>query len=60
MSPVRISKTSGGKYRVSHGGTVSAKATTKEKAVAQANLLRAKEHNPSWKPTGQKARKGKR
>ena len=50
--PVKVTKiTSGknkGKYRVSHDG-VSAKATTKEKAEKQANLLRGIAHG--WKPT---------
>lgn len=55
--PVRIKKIDG--YRVSHGGKVSAKRTTKEKAQAQANLLRGIEHG--FKPTGKPARykKGK-
>ena len=47
--PVKIRKTSGGKYRVSHGDKVSAKGTTKTKARKQANLLRAVAHG--WKPT---------
>ena len=56
--PVRIKEVDG--YRVTHGGKVSAKKTTKAKAKAQANLLRAVEHNPSWKPTGKPARKKKK
>ena len=51
--PVKITKTDH-KYRVSHGGKVSAKATTKAKAEAQKNLLNAVRHG--WKPTGAKAR----
>jgi len=48
--PVRIKKVDG--YQVKHGGTVSAKGTTKKKAQAQANLLRGVAHG--WKPTGKK------
>jgi len=51
--PVRIKKLND-KYRVTHGGKVSAKSTTKARAKRQANLLRAVEHG--WKPTGAKAR----
>ena len=50
--PVRIKKVNG--YRVTHGGKVSAKKTTKKKAKRQANLLRAVRHG--WRPTGKKAR----
>ena len=49
--PVRITKTDH-KYKVTHGGKVSAKGTTKKKAKAQANLLRGVAHG--WKPTGKK------
>lgn len=56
MSPVRIKKVNG--YRVTHGGKVSAKSTTKSKAKRQANLLRAVEHT-NWRPTGKQARKAK-
>ena len=52
--PVKVRKTKKG-YRVTHGGKVSAKHTTKAKAKRQANLLRAVAHG--WKPTGKKARK---
>lgn len=52
--PVRIRKVGKGKYRVTHGGKVSAKGTTKSKAKRQANLLRAVAHG--WKPTGKPAR----
>ena len=55
--PVKISKTDG-KYRVTHGGKISAKATTKAKAEAQANLLRAVSYG-DWQPTGKPARKKK-
>ena len=51
--PVKVKKVDG--YRVTHGGKVSAKSTTKSKAQRQANLLRAVAHG--WKPTGAKARK---
>lgn len=54
--PVRIKKVDG--YRVTHGGKVSAKSTTKKKAQAQANLLRGIEHG--FKPTGKPARKKKK
>lgn len=54
--PVKIKKVNG--YRVSHGGKVSAKRTTKTKAKRQANLLRAVRHG--WKPTGKPARKRKK
>ena len=50
--PVKIKKVNG--YRVTHGGKVSAKGTTKTKAKRQANLLRAVAHG--WKPTGKPAR----
>jgi len=48
--PVKMTKVSGGKVRVTHGGKTSAKATTPEKAQKQANLLRAVSHS-NWKPT---------
>ena len=56
--PYSIRK-SGEKYKVvnKETGKVHAKGTTKAKAQAQVNLLRAEEHNPSWKPTGKKAKK---
>jgi len=50
--PVEIKKVDG--YRVTHGGKVSAKGTTKAKAEAQRNLLNAVRHG--WKPTGKSAR----
>ena len=52
--PVKIKKIDG--YKVTHGGKVSAKKTTKEKAEAQARLLRGIEHG-NWRPTGKKAKK---
>ncbi len=55
--PVKVSKTSKGKYKVSTPGGVKAKGTTKEKAESQERLLNAVEHG--WKPTGKKARKKK-
>jgi len=51
--PVSISKTDG-QYRVSHGGKVSAKGTTRVKAMAQRNLLRGIEHS-DWRPTGKRS-----
>ena len=54
MSPVKIKKVDG--YRVSHGGKVSAKHTTKAKAEAQRRLLNAVEHT-AWRPTGKPAKK---
>ena len=50
--PVKVKQVDG--YRVTHGGKVSDKRTTKRKAKRQANLLRAVEHG--WKPTGKPAR----
>lgn len=50
--PVKIKKVNG--YKVTHGGKVSAKKTTKKKAKRQANLLRGVRHG--WKPTGKPAR----
>lgn len=45
--PVKITRR-GNRYRVSHGGKVSAKSTTRGKARRQANLLRGLEHG--WQP----------
>ena len=45
--PVKIKKIDG--FRVTHGGKVSAKHTTKEKAIKQGNLLRGIKHG--FKPT---------
>ncbi|HEY6022523.1 MAG TPA: hypothetical protein VIY48_22460 [Candidatus Paceibacterota bacterium] len=50
--PVKIKKTSGGKYKVSTPNGTKAKGTTKQKAEAQKRLLNAVEHG--WKPTGKK------
>ena len=52
MSPVKVRKVDG--YRVSHGGKVSAKRTTKAKAEAQRRLLEGVARG--WKPTGAKVR----
>ena len=52
--PVKVTKTDG-KYKVTHGGKVSAKGTSKEKAEAQARLLHGVAHG--WKPTGRKGKK---
>lgn len=50
--PVHVTKiTKGknkGKYRVTHGGKASAKATSKNKAKKQERLLNAVAHG--WKP----------
>ena len=46
--PVRIRKTKSG-YRVTDGGKVTAKGTTKRKAGRQAALLRGLSFG--WKPT---------
>ena len=51
--PVKTRKVKGG-YRVTVGKRVTAKHTTKAKAKAQANLIRAVDHG--WKPTGKKRR----
>ena len=49
--PVKVKKTDG--YRVTHGGKVSAKSTTAEKAESQRRLLEGIRHG--WKPTGKPA-----
>jgi len=49
--PARVKKVDG--YQVSHGGKVSAKNTTKEKAEAQRRLLEGIRRG--WKPTGKPA-----
>jgi len=54
--PVKVRKVDG--YRVTHGGKVSAKGTTKAKAEAQARLLHGVAHG--WKPTGKPARRKKK
>lgn len=41
--PYRISKTAGGKFKVTGPSGVRAKGTTKAKAKAQVRLLRSKE-----------------
>lgn len=54
--PVKISKTSGGKFRVSTPNGVKAKHTTKANAEKQRRLLNAVDHG--WKPAkGKKAKK---
>jgi len=55
--PWTVRNVGGGKVSVSSPGGVKAKATTKEKAEAQVNLLRAVEHG--FVPTGKKRRRGK-
>lgn len=49
--PVRVRKMNG--YRVTHGGKVSAKKTTKAKAERQRRLLEGVRRG--WRPTGRKA-----
>lgn len=46
----------GARYRVTHGGRVAAKGTTKAKATRQARLLRGLEHG--WHPTRGRGRRG--
>lgn len=46
--PVKITKTSGGKFKVSTPNQVHAKATTRDKAESQKRLINAVEHG--WKP----------
>lgn len=53
--PVKVRKTSKGRYRVSTPHGTKARGTTKAKAQRQARLLRAVEHG--WKPTGKKAKR---
>jgi len=53
VSPIKIKKVNG--YKVTHGGKVSARRTTKKKAEAQANLLRGVAHG--WVPTRSKKKK---
>jgi hypothetical protein len=52
--PVKIKKTSKGKYQVRTPGGVKAKGTTKKKAKAQERLLNAVEHNPDFRPRKKK------
>ena len=52
--PVKITRVSGNRYKVSTPGGVKSKGTTKAKAERQSNLLRGVEHG--WVPTGAKAR----
>ena len=50
--PVKVTKTSSGKYRVSTPSGTKAKGTTKAKAESQKRLLNAVEHG--FKSTGAK------
>lgn len=52
--PGKMRKVRGG-YRVTWGRKTRAKRTSKGKARAQLNLLRAIKHG--WKPTGKKRRR---
>ena len=47
--PAKITKTKGGKYKVSTPNATHAKGTTKAKAQKQKRLLNAVDHG--WKPT---------
>lgn len=47
--PAKVTKTKGGKYKVSTPNGVKAKGTTKTKAAAQKRLLNAIDHG--FKPT---------
>lgn len=55
MSPVKVTRTPGGRYRVSTPSGVHARGTTRAKAEKQKRLLNAVEHG--WTPAGQKAKK---
>lgn len=48
--PVKITKNKSGSYRVKTPNMTHAKSTTKAKAMAQARLLNALEHDPNFKP----------
>lgn len=47
--PAKVTKTSGGKYKVTTPNGTHSKGTTKEKAKAQQRLLNAIDHG--WRPT---------
>ena len=53
--PAKVTKTKGGKYKVTTPHGTHAKGTTKKKAESQARLLNAVDHG--WKPTGKKGGK---
>ena len=53
--PVKISKTKGGKYKVSTPHGTKSKGTTKVKAAKQKRLLNAVEHG--WVPKKTKKRR---
>ena len=46
--PVKITKTKGGKFRVSTPNGVKSKHTSKKNAIKQRNLINAVDHG--WKP----------
>lgn len=48
--PYRLERTERGTYRVRSPSGVKAKGTTLRKAKRQLRLLRAIEHNPSFRP----------
>ena len=60
MCPIKVRKVDG--FRVTHGGKVSAKSTTKAKAEGQARLLRGLAHGmiPRGSPTVHKRMSTKR
>lgn len=55
--PVRVTRTKGGRFRVTDGGRVTARGTTKGKATRQARLLLALQHG--WKPAPGRARRAR-
>jgi hypothetical protein len=48
--PYTVTKLKSGRYRMSGPGGVHAKSSTKANIMKQLRLLRAIEHNPSFKP----------
>lgn len=57
--PVKITKMSKNKYKVSTPNGVKAKGTTKKNALAQERLLNAVEYS-DWRPTGKKRKTKKK
>jgi hypothetical protein len=56
--PVKITKKNH-KFQVRTPGGVKSKGTSKKKAESQARLLRAIEHDPSFKPSGRGVKRKK-
>lgn len=54
--PVKITKMSKNKYKVSTPNGVKAKGASKKNTLAQERLLNAVEHS-AWRPTGKKRKK---